>query len=279
VRSALAAVGTGGKLYAIGGIRGNAIQTANEAYAPSTGKWTVRAPLPQPLLSTDGATVINGLIYVPAGIKGFGVASNTLYAYNPSTNTWATKAAMPAAGGCGASGAIGGKLYAFSGCDAGGSVGNRFDRYDPSTNTWATLAAPASLHFYPAGGSINGKFYLVGGATRATIPFVLTQALESYDPATGSWKTLAPMPTARYGAATAVINGLLYVSGGYDAAGSTFYTMEVYTPATNTWRTLSSMPTARGLTAGAAVNGVAYVAGGECCGPGTELGTTQGYTP
>ena len=111
------------------------------------------------------------------------------------------------------------------------------------------------------------------------MPFVATQALEMYDPGTGGWKTLAPMPTARFGAASAVTNGLLYVSGGYDASGNALTTVEMYTPGTNTWRTLSPMPTARGYTAGAGVNGVVYVAGGECCGTGTDLGTTQGYTP
>jgi N-acetylneuraminic acid mutarotase len=148
-----------------------------------------------------------------------------------------------------------------------------------ATNTWTTLAAPASLHFYPAGGVINGKLYLVGGATWATIPLVLTQALESYDPGTGTWKTLAPAPTARYGAAGVVINGLLYVIGGYDATQNAFSTVEVYSPATNAWRTLSAMPTARALTAAGVINGLAYVVGGECCGPGAGMGTNQAYTP
>ena len=111
---------------------------------------------------------------MPGGIKGFGIASKTLYVYNPSTNTWATKAAMPAAGGCGASGVIAGKLYAFSGCDANVGATKRLDRYDPSTNSWATLAAPASLHFYPAGAVINGKLYVVGGTTNTTRPLNLT---------------------------------------------------------------------------------------------------------
>ena len=72
---------------------------------------------------------------------------------------------------------------------------------------------------------------------------------------------------------------LLYVIGGYDATQNAFSTVEVYLPATNAWRTLSAMPTARGFTAAGVVNGLAYVVGGECCGPGTEMGTNQGYTP
>jgi N-acetylneuraminic acid mutarotase len=158
-------------------------------------------------------------------------------------------------------------------------VGKRFDRYDPSTNTWATLTAPASQHYYPAAGVINGKFYLVGGAVQSTAPKSLTQTLEMYDPATGAWKALAPAPTARYSAGGVVINGLLYVIGGYDATNNPFSTVEVYSPATNAWRTLSSMPSARGFTAAGAVNGLAYVVGGECCGSGTDTAANQEYTP
>ena len=36
----------GGKLYAIGGIRGSTILTTNEVFKPSTGKWAAKAPLP-----------------------------------------------------------------------------------------------------------------------------------------------------------------------------------------------------------------------------------------
>ena len=142
-----------------------------------------------------------------------------------------------------------------------------------------TLAAPASLHFYPAGGVINGKLYLVGGTTNTTMPFDLTQTLEVYDPGTGSWKTLAPAPTARYGAAAVGLNGQLYVFGGFDAFEDAFTTVEVYSPSSNSWRTLSSMPTARGYLAAGVINGQAYAVGGECCGTGTYTGANEAYTP
>ncbi len=45
----------------------------------------------------------------------------------------------------------------------------------------------------------------------------------------GTWETKAPMPTARWGAASGVINGKLYVAGGYaGTVGSA--TTEAYTP-------------------------------------------------
>ena len=128
-------------------------------------------------------------------------------------------------------------------------MSKRLDRYDPATNSWTTRTAPASLHFYPAGAVVNGKLYVVGGTTNGTRPLNLSQTLEVYDPGTGSWTTLAPAPTARYGATAVGLNGQLYVFGGLDGFEDAFTTVEVYSPSSNSWRTLSSMPTARGYLA------------------------------
>lgn len=168
----------------------------------------------------------------------------------------------------------------LSGCGADVSGASRFDRYDPATNSWTVLTAPARSHVYPAGiGVIGGKLYQVGGKTTNSTSIVPVQTLESFDPGTGMWKTLAPMPTARYGGAAVTVNGLLYVMGGFDASGVGLSTAEVYSPATDSWRTLSSMPTGSGYPAAGVLGGMVYVVGGECCGSGTELMRTQAYTP
>src|ERR1022692_4534814 len=72
----------------------------------------------------------------------------------------------------------------------------------------------------------------------------------------------APMPTSRYSTSGTVINGKLYIFGGFDIAGNFFNTVEVYDPAGDSWTTESSMPTSRWGSANAAVNGIAYVVGG-----------------
>ena len=42
------------------------------------------------------------------------------------------------------------------------------------------------------------------------------------NPATNSWRTLAPMRTPRHGAAAGTINGVVYVVGGGTTVGSSF---------------------------------------------------------
>ena len=47
-------------------------------------------------------------------------------------------------------------------------------------------------------------------------------------PQDGSWRTLAPMPTARQEVAVAALQGKVYVIGGYDATGTPSDLVEVY---------------------------------------------------
>src|SRR5262249_30801416 len=77
-----------------------------------------------------------------------------------------------------------------------------------------------------------------------------------YDPATDSWDTLPPMPTARAGLAAALgVDGRIFAIGGVDTRTPTALdTGGSYEPAPAPLRTGTSMPTARnqpGAAAGA----------------------------
>jgi len=83
------------------------------------------------------------------------------------------------------------------------------------------------------------------------------------------------MPTPRYLAGEDVINGLLYVVGGYNNS-TELATLEVYNPATNTWATKAPMPTPRHQMAVGDIDGLLYVAGGYDNG---TVGTLEVYNP
>jgi len=51
----------------------------------------------------------------------------------------------------------------------------------------------------------------------------------------GTWELGASMPVLRQELATGVLDGKVYVLGGYDENRSSTATVEVYNPATNTW--------------------------------------------
>lgn len=59
-----------------------------------------------------------------------------------------------------------------------------------------------------------GQIYVFGGETFGDITRTYDEA-ERFDPVTGTWEALTPMPTARHGlGAGAVDGGIVVVSGG-----------------------------------------------------------------
>lgn len=100
--------------------------------------------------------------------------------------------------------------------------------------------------------------------------------------ANGTWQWRAPMPTARMGSASAVIDGKLYVVSGccvdpLSAVPTRFTALEVYDPVANTWTSRSPIPTGvYGATTGV-IGGMLYVAGGHA--RSENIPTLQIYNP
>ena len=78
----------------------------------------------------------------------------------------------------------------------------------------------------------------------------------------GTWQTLAPMPTARQELATAVLNGKIYVLGGFDINEKSTAVVEVYNPNTNTWASAQPLPFAVNHNSAAVAAGKLYSFGG-----------------
>jgi len=77
----------------------------------------------------------------------------------------------------------------------------------------------------------------------------------------GTWTKREDMLTASCGLSTSVINGKIYVIGGYDSVNQ-LSTLEEYDPSTGKWTKKANMPTVRANLSTAVVNGKIYVIGG-----------------
>jgi N-acetylneuraminic acid mutarotase len=62
---------------------------------------------------------------------------------------------------------------------------------------------------------LHGKIHTFGGETRTGV----FANHEVYDPATNTWTTATPMPTARHGLASVTVGDRIYVIGGGPKAG------------------------------------------------------------
>ncbi len=109
-------------------------------------------------------------------------------------------------------------------------------------------------------GVLDGKLYVVGGWSDQSNSEVNT--VERYNPRTGIWETLTPMPSPRQDPQVAALNGLLYVLGGDDLNG-TVSRMEVYDPETDSWSSAASpyFGVSGGQIAMEALGGMLYVNG------------------
>lgn len=275
-----AAMGSDGRIYAIGGQNGTTVLASVEAYEARSDTWSPAAPLPTPRRRHAAASGRNGEIYVVGGLSPTScfVVENRLDVYDPRSDSWTAAAPMPTARAwLAAATGRDGRIYAFGGgTQCGGPVVlDTAEAYDPRTDSWTTLAPmPTARALATAVTGKDGRIYVIGGLAGE----VTSAAVEAYDPRTDTWATLAPMPTPRtWLAGAAGKDGRIYALGGTGTTGDSLATAEVYEPRSDTWSAAASMPTARyGLAAAVGRNGDIYAIAGRS--GESSLATVEVYT-
>ncbi|MFF9018457.1 Kelch repeat-containing protein [Streptomyces sp. NPDC014870] len=200
--------------------------------------------------------------------------------YGPAS---ATAACPPAQGGnC---------VYTVGGTNGTRATGAA-ESYNRLSGAWSTLPpmpTPRSQLGAATAPCPKGQqgycVYAVGGVGGAG---GLTK-VESYNPATNAWSTVAALSVARYNtAATAApcpagqTGTCVYAVGGTTSGGNTA-SVESYNPVTNAWSPVASLPLARGGLGAAAstcprgqTGTCVYAVGGNAGGP---VGTVESYNP
>jgi N-acetylneuraminic acid mutarotase len=246
--------------------------------------WVQGAPFPDPSEEVLGATAA-GKFYVFAGLAPGWKPKAMVFEYDPTSNAWAKKRPMRLASHHVALASLNDKIYAFGGFAFPGSgppgwtpVSNTWE-YDPATDEWKELAPMPTARGAASAGVVNGKIYVTGGAnslpgvTENGIhpgrPHNVVAAVEEYNPATNSWKTVRPLLLARNHHAAVGAEGKLYVIGGrvggafISNASNNVDLVEMYDPAADLWTARTRMPTARSAFGSGVYNNNILIAGGE----------------
>jgi N-acetylneuraminic acid mutarotase len=164
-RSGIAAAVVNNIIYVIGGYD-NFSTSTNEAYDPSTDTWSTKARMPTRRTGLAVA-VVNKKIYA---IGGFLHTSNdaprdylsTNEVYDPSTDSWSTKAPMPTPRAFFAAAVVNNKIYIIGGFNNSGHISTN-EVYDPSTDTWSTKAPMPTARSNLAAAVVNNIIYAIGG--------------------------------------------------------------------------------------------------------------------
>ncbi|KPV57578.1 hypothetical protein QJ48_21330 [Paenibacillus sp. A3] len=266
-RAAAATVEVNGKIYAIGGSAGSASYQDVQVYDISTNSWETKSKMPT-ARSSAASVVHNGNIYLFGGYTGNyftwtgGSSLKTVEMYNPSTDTWSTKANMPSDLGLRTAVVYNNKIYLFGGMTTGTRSVTNVDVYDPSTDTWTSKSnMPKAIHGSAAVIS-NDKIYLVGGRLIDNSTNVSLNSFQEYNPATDKW-TSKPNMSANRGMGNAVVfSGKIFAIGGNDQSYEN-NTVEAYDPKTNTWTPRAKLNHARSGLGAVTYNGKIYVVGGS----------------
>jgi len=184
------------------------------------------------IVATVPAGALTGKVTVTTGSTT--LTSTQIFTVHDS---WTSGAVLPTAVQGPATGAIGTKIYVVGGATSSAVV-NTNQIYNTATNKWTTGAPIPTARFVPASAVVNGILYVIGGCNSACSSGngALT-VVEAYNPATNTWTTKAPLPTATDSVTAVAASGSIYVIGGYVPGVGRVSTVFRYNPALNAWST------------------------------------------
>jgi N-acetylneuraminic acid mutarotase len=205
-------VTVGGLIYYIGGLLSWPGPNVNTVYIynPATNSFTQGAPMPRGR-GAGGVAVFNNKIYYAGGLAN-SAAVPWFDVYDPATNSWAQLPDMPTTRDHFHAAVVNGKFYAIGGRNVQISAMTSVNQaFDFATGQWTSGLAPLPT---PRGGfaaaGLGDEVLIIGGEGGGHT----WDKVEAYNTLTNTWRTLAPMPTARHGIQAAVCNGGVYIAAG-----------------------------------------------------------------
>ena len=229
----------------------------------------------------DAAAAVYGKIYLIGGydlhenLGGRAPALSTVDVYDTRTNTWHAVANMPTPRVDPQAAVFSDEIYVFGGYDRKGPRGARrykktVEMYDTRTDTWVKRRDMPTLRGDFTTSVVDGKIYLIGGSIHDNKPGegVVTGLVEVYDPLTNKWEKRADMPTARGMTDAVVVDGKIYVLGGYTwrrvpgLIERFVRSIEEYNPKVDKWRHLPDMPIFKFGFSTVAIDNEIYTIGG-----------------
>jgi N-acetylneuraminic acid mutarotase len=229
----------GGKLYIIGGFREATFSPtgAVRIYDPATRGWRDGAPMPTPrgalaLAAVDGkihaigGNVADASALSPHehGARQEDNSVGTHEVYDPVTGRWTRLAPMPTPRNHLGAAVVAGKIHAVGGRVNGNMELTTHEIYDPVSNAWTTGPPLPTGRSGIAVVAHDQRIYVFGGETVRTFTSQTFREAERFDPATGRWDRLPPMPTGRHGLGAVSFGNAIFVLSGGPRPGLAFST-------------------------------------------------------
>jgi hypothetical protein len=215
--------------------------------AGSSGQWSPRPSLRQARAGVNAVTV-DGQILAIAGFQNDRLFDDVEARSVTGTGTWHDVAPMPTARRHAATAALGGLAYAVGGYNQGAKPVDVVEIFNPRSGRWSKGLPLPQPRGGPGAAALDGLLYVAGGL----IPlkgsgYEMANSMVAFDPARNTWRSVAPMPTARERFRLVASGAYLYAVGGFDLTGPSLSTVERYDPASDSWLTMNPMNESRVL--------------------------------
>ncbi|KAG6437699.1 hypothetical protein SASPL_102625 [Salvia splendens] len=153
-----------------------------------------------------GFEVLGKKIYLFGGCGWIEDATDEVYSYDASTNTWARGAPLPTARCFFAHETLDGKIYAIGGLGSESSDQHSWDIYDSQTSSWSSHVDINVIPDIEDSAVMDGKIYV-----RAHISASSSQLNAAvYDPSSWTWQQ-ADSDVACWCGPIVVVDGILYI--------------------------------------------------------------------
>jgi N-acetylneuraminic acid mutarotase len=262
----LAAAASDGKLvYVLGGSTGNSDLTTVEAYDPIADTWTTMPALPEP--RSDFGVAITDSRLVAVGGMSSGQVLMSVAALDLTTATWTSLPDLATGRHGMAVAAVGKTVYAIGGSTspADGQVTASAEslklapRKPQPAAEWRALPDAPTARLMAASTVLDDKIYIAGGMLGHAETL---DTFESFEPKTGKWETLPPLPIPLNHAAAAAFRGEVVVLGGASDTVAEA-SNKVFAFRDGKWEELPSLQYARAAPAAAVIDDKLVVVGGQ----------------
>jgi N-acetylneuraminic acid mutarotase len=222
------------------------------------------------------AGVVAVLATLVAAVPASGAPVNTFRATGPmgTPRAYATATVLRS-----------GEVLVAGGEDASGAPLASAEIFNPANGSWrSTGALPLAVAHAAAALLANGTVLLAGGLTGAAASPAVTGASELFNPASGTWSQLSPLPEPSFGAGAALLqSGQVLCAGGFTSAGAgarATGASQVYDPSAGRWSATADLPLGVADEPMTALrDGRVLVAGGFTAASGSVSSLAEIYQP
>jgi len=262
-----AAVLNQSQIWLAGGLTGSSAATAKatnqtEYYDTANHTWHAGPGLPFQVHHAMLVTYKNQLWliggFLTQGQNLEAAASNKVLILK--NGQWKTGPSLHHARASGAAVVVGNKIVVFGG-RTGGKVEGEVKQTEVFDGKSWHNAADIPVPGDHLGAATDGTTYAYAIGGRTIKSSENHTAVQRFDPATGQWTQLTPLPVANSDMGAAYVGGQLITFGGENAF-SVFNTVRAYNLATKTWTTLPNMAQARHGMGAAVVGNTIYAIDG-----------------